>query len=130
MKVQYEDKKTKLRPWLFIIMINNLKPRGVEQVKFVDGLTISESEAKFCRTTIQDSATNIQTWSDTSLFRLHEKCKELRIGFKKSESTFAPILINGKSLDVVHRNFSHLKWKSHVAKIISKSSKRSHFWFC
>ena len=31
---------TKLGPWLFVLMINDLRPNGVDQAKFVDDLTI------------------------------------------------------------------------------------------
>ena len=123
---------TKLGPWLFIMMINDLMPSRVDQVKFVDDLTISETVPKFGHSTIQDSVSNIQRWSDNNLLRLHDdKCKELRIDFKKNNSIFPPIYVNGKPLEVVEEAkllgltiTSDLKWNKHVSNIVSKCSKR------
>lgn len=123
---------TKLGPWLFIMMINDLMPSRVDQVKFVDDLTISETVPKFGHSTIQDSVSNIQRWSDNNLLRLHDdKCKELRIDFKKNNNIFHPIYVNGKPLEVVEEAkllgltiTSDLKWNKHVSNIVSKCSKR------
>ena len=95
-------------------------------------LTISETVPKFGHSIIQDSVSNIQRWSDNNLFRLHnDKCKELRIDFKKNNSIFPPIYVNGKPLEVVEEAkllgltiTSDLKWNKHVSNIVSKCSKR------
>ena len=74
-------------------MINDLNTTSVnDEIKFVDDLTVSESVPKFALSQIQDSVTEIQDWSESNHFRLHEKkCKELRIDFKKHRSVFPPL---------------------------------------
>ena len=63
---------TKLGPWLFVLMINDLRPDGVDQAKFVDDLTISETVPKSGVSTIQNSVNSIKEWSDNNSFRLHD----------------------------------------------------------
>ena len=123
---------TKLGPWLFVLMINDLRPDGVDQAKFVDDLTISETVLKSGVSIIQNSVNSIKEWSDNNSFRLHDgKCKELRIDFKQNRSIFSPISINDKQIEVVNEVKllgvtlrSDLRWNSHVHNIISKCSKR------
>ena len=55
---------TKLGPWLFVLMINDLRPDGVDQAKFIDDLTISEIVPKSGVSTIQNSLNSIKKWSD------------------------------------------------------------------
>ena len=94
---------TKLGPWLFVLMINDLRPDGVDQAKFVDDLTISETVLKSGVSIIQNSVNSIKEWSDNNSFRLHDgKCKELRIDFKQNRSIFSPISINDKQIEVVN----------------------------
>ena len=123
---------TKLGPWLFIVMINDLTLTRSDQAKFVDDLTISETIPKFSQSSIQETVTIIVSWADTNSFRLHEeKCKEHRIDFKKTKSIFAPILVNEKPLEVVHEAkilgltfTTDLKWNNHVDNIVSKCIQR------
>ena len=63
---------TKLGPWLFVLIINDLRPDGVDQAKFVDDLTISETVPKSGVSIIQNSVNSIKEWSDNNLFRLHD----------------------------------------------------------
>ena len=63
-----------------------------------------------------------------------EKCKELRISFAKNEAQCAPIVVDGKELEVVtsakllgltiSKNF---QWSEHVSHVIKKASKRVYF---
>ncbi len=60
-----------------------------------------------------------------------EKCKEIRIDFKRTKSEFSPVLVNDKPLEVVRKAKllgltiqSDLKWNTHIDNIISKCSKR------
>ena len=87
---------TKLGPWLFALMINDLRTSSVNNgIKFVDDLARSESIPKFALSQIQDSVTEIQDWSESNHFRLHQKkYKELSIDFKKYQSIFPPIQVN------------------------------------
>ena len=76
---------TKLGPWLFVLMINDVRPDGVDQAKFVDDLTISETVLKSGVSIIQNSLNSIKEWSDNNSFRLDDgKCKKLRIDFKQN----------------------------------------------
>jgi hypothetical protein len=93
---------TKLGPWLFILMINDLKTRCLDEVKFVDDLTVYETVTRFGSSDIQHAVSEIEEWSESNLFRLNEnKCKELRIDFVKNRNPFPPIKINGKPLQVM-----------------------------
>ena len=82
---------TKLGPWLFILMINDLKTR-LDEVKFVDDLTVYETVTRFGSSDIQHAVSEIEEWSESNLFRLNEnKCKELPIDFAKNRNPFPPI---------------------------------------
>ena len=113
-------------------MINDLRPPQVDQAKFVDDLTISEIVPKNISSRIQEFVASIQSWSDTNLFSLSdEKCKEIRIDFKRIKTEFSPVLVNDKLLEVVRKVKllgltiqSDLKWNTHIDNIISKCSKR------
>ena len=95
---------TNLGPWLFAIMINDLRPPQVDEAKFVDDLTISEIVPKNNSSRIHEFVTSIQSWSDTNLFFLSdEKCKEIRIDFKRIKSEFSLVLVNDKPLEVVRK---------------------------
>ena len=79
------------------MMINGLRPPQIDQAKFVDDLTISEKVPKNNSSRIQESVTSIQSWSDINLFSLSdEKCKEIRIDFKRIKSEFSPVFVNDK----------------------------------
>ena len=69
---------TKPGPWLFILMLSDLRLTGVDHAKFADDLTISEVVLTQAVSSTQTTASSVQTWSDLNMFRLHdEKCKEL-----------------------------------------------------
>ena len=62
------------------------------------------------------------------------KCKELRISFAKPAADFAPIVINGKAIEVVStvkllglNISSDLRWNCHVAEISKKVASRLSF---
>ena len=77
------------------------------------------------------------TKSSENKFQLNEtKCKELRISFAKSVADFAPIVINGKAIEVVHtvkllglNISSDLRWNCHryVSEICKKVAGRLFF---
>ena len=73
--------------------------------------------------------------SNQNKFQLNEsKCKELQISFAKSAADFAPIVINGKAIEVVStvkllglNISSDLRWNCHVAEISKKVASRLYF---
>ena len=73
--------------------------------------------------------------SNQNKFQLNEsKCKELRISFAKSAVDFAPIVINGKAIEVVSTAkllglniSSDVRWNCHVAEISKKVASRLYF---
>ena len=82
--------RTKLGPWLFLVMINDLDVEDLDLWKFVDD------------TTIQASVDELASKSQVDRFQLNEaKCKEPRISFAKTKRDFEPITINRKPIDVV-----------------------------
>ena len=78
---------TKLGPWLFTIMINDLDVAGVDLWKFVDDTTLSETVRKH-------EVHSMQDYVDV-------KCKELRLFFRNTEPMIEPITINDKTTELV-----------------------------
>ena len=112
---------TKLGPWLFLVMINDLDTPA-DMWKYVDDTSISETVEKGCESNLQRVVDDLSRQSSSEGFQLNEaKCKELRISFTNNNSTFNPILLNGKPLEEVTSakllglNISNdLKWNVHV----------------
>ena len=126
---------TKLGPWLFLVMINDLNVSNDVMWKYVDDSNISETVKKDEVSHIQSTVDEFVRKSKTEKFVLNErKCKEMRISFTKSEKDFAPVMINNAPLEVVPHakilglNVSdNLKWNYHVSELVKKSSKRLYF---
>ena len=93
---------TKLGPWLFILMIDDINTSNTELWKYVDDTTIAECVDKKEDSRIQSDVEELIAKSNQNKFQLNElKCKELCISFPKSAADFAPIVINGKAIEVV-----------------------------
>ena len=126
---------TKLGPWLYILMINDLDARGVQLWKYVDDLTVSEIVPKGMASNMQPVIDAIHTQSAERRFTLNEdKCKEMRIQFSKTETQCSPLTINSKELELVRKVkvlgiiiSNDLKWNCHVDYVIKKASKRMYF---
>ena len=54
---------TKLGPWLFVLMINDLKFQDVSSWKFVDDTTISEIVQSKANSHVQNAVTHVEKWS-------------------------------------------------------------------
>ena len=121
---------TKLGPWLFAIIYNDLDIPGSGLWKYVDDTTFSETVSKGQESNIQNAVDTFSTRATVNKFELNEpKCKELRISFSTKPASFDPIVINGKDIDVVPKVLgftlsSNLKWSNHVDEIVKKSRKR------
>jgi hypothetical protein len=80
---------TKLGPWLFLAMINDLRLSGdslKDMWKYADDTTISEVIPRFGNSALQPIVDSSVNWSDQNKLHLHPtKCKELRIQFAKRE---------------------------------------------
>ena len=126
---------TKLGPWLFTVMINDLEVTGVDLWKFVDDTTLSETIFRHQISAIQDHVDDFTKQSHANNFVLNEeKCKEMRISFRKTDPSFDPVVINDKSIELVESvkilglNISNdLKWKIHIFEIARKVSSRLYF---
>ena len=126
---------TKLRPWLFILMIDDINTSNTELWKYVDETTVAECVDRKEVSHIQSDVEELIAKSNQNKFQLSKsKCKELRISFAKSAVDFAAIVINGKAIEVVSTAkllglniSSDLRWNCHVAEISKKVA--SHLYF-
>ena len=72
---------TKLGPWLFVLMINDLDTNA-QQWKYVYDTTVSEVVVKGGESHAQAIANRLTEWSRKNRVQLNaDKCKELRISF-------------------------------------------------
>lgn len=126
---------TKLGPWLFLIMINDLVIPSTSVWKFVDDTTVSEIINKNQASEAQSIADEVVQWSEINRMQLNaDKCKELRISFAKHHREFSPIIVNSKCLDVVTSVkllgltiSNDLTWNVHINDLVKKASKRLYF---
>ena len=124
---------TRLGPWLFLSMINDLHlPEGFHMWKFADDTTVSEVVPPSKHSTLQQVADFIHDWSQENHLQLNLiKCKEIRTCFHRTPPCFSQVAIEGvefeivssaKVLGVVVR--SDLKWSAHIDSITTKAAKR------
>ena len=83
---------TKLGPWLFLVLINDLEINNAGNIwKYVDDTTTSEIVVKGASSNSQLIADTVVQWSFENRVKLNsEKCKELRISFPKNKPQLAP----------------------------------------
>ena len=97
-------KGTKIGPWLFLAMINDLAIPGnsSDLWKFADNTTVSEIISKGGSSGLQEQVNQINCWSNENNFQLNsQKCKELRIDFSRHRHTDDPITVNDQTFEVV-----------------------------
>ena len=95
---------TRLGPWLFLVMINDLKLPGesFSMWKFADDTTILEVVPTSGESSVQEPVKHISSWSHNNLFQLNPtKCKELVVCFKKTPPSYGPIKIDGVQFERV-----------------------------
>ena len=125
---------TKLGPWLYLIMINDLDT-ATDMWKYVDDTSISELVRKGQASNIQDFVTDLSNQSSNEGFQLNEsKCKELRICFARRKPEFDQVMVNGKPLEIASSakllglNISNdLKWNIHIGILVKKANSRLYF---
>ena len=125
---------TRLGPWLFLVMINDLKTPDVSTLmwKFADDSTVSEAIPPCNHSKLQPAVDHISNWSKENFLQINpSKCKEIYFTFKRIPVNHVPIEINGIQFDkvpsvkvlglTIQNNF---KWNAHVDVITSKAAKR------
>ncbi len=127
---------TKLGPWLFVILINDLSTTGSCNIwKYVDDTTISEMIPKGQGSDLQGVVDDLSRQVAMNGFQLNEdKCKELHISFSRSSFEFDAIVVNNKELKCVQKVkllgvtlSDDLKWNAHIVEIVKKVNKRLYF---
>ena len=125
---------TKLGPWLFIIMRNDLEVTSSNGVfKYVDDTTTHEVVKKREDSQTQTLLDEINDWSIANKFH-PQKCKELRISFTRDDLSHEDVLIDQSTLNIVESVKilgvtiqNNLKWNLHIKDTIKKASKRLYF---
>ena len=127
---------SKLGPWLFLVMINDLKIESSDgNAIFVDDTTSFEIVDNHGQSTAQVIVDEISNWSIQNKFQIQPiKSKEMRISFKQAPSIFDDLHINGTTIETVDSFHllgltiqNNLKWDKHVERICKKASKRLYF---
>ena len=124
---------TRLGPWLFLVMINDLRlQEGFFMWKFADDTTISEIVPPSKNSSLHLAINHVDNWSQENHLQLNpRKCKELQTCFKRSPPDLAQASIQGvefervstaKVLGVVIS--SDLQWSAHIEEITVKAAKR------
>ena len=128
---------TKLGPWLFLLMINDLRIPGVPTWKYVDDTTIAEIVPRGKDSHAQHAVNYVAEWSSCNLMQLNAaKCKELVIDFKKFKHHFESLVVSDKNLTVVQNAkilgltiSNNLTWNTHIGEIITKANNACTFWY-
>ena len=129
---------TRLGPWLFLAMINDLRlPEGFHMWKFADDTTVSEVVPPSKHSSLQQAADFIYDWSQENHLQLNAiECKEIRTGFKRTLTPppplcFFQVAIEGVEFEIVSSAkvlgvviSSDLKWSAHIDSITTKAAKR------
>ncbi len=126
---------TKLGPWLFLLMINDLRVPNVPTWKYVDDTSIAETVPKQTLSNAQAAVTSVEVWSRENHMQLHpRKCKELIVYFSRDKRVSDPITIDGLCIPVVSKAkvlcltiSNNLSWNDHVKETIKKANKRLYF---
>ena len=76
-------------------MINDLRLDDIDMWKYVDDTSTSEIIHKGSDSNIQLSSSKLQEWSSQSRFQINtDKCKKLRLDFKRQKQQLSPVMIN------------------------------------
>lgn len=93
----------KLDPWLFILVINDLKVLGFQTRKYVDDTKVAEVVPRRQPGNIQSGVHAVENWSCEHKMTLNaDKCQVMNIDFKKNRHAFEPVIVDGKELSIVN----------------------------
>ena len=120
-------------PENFLNMIDDLHT-DVDDVKFVDNVTLYEVCNTCSQNKLQNAEDDIQEWATDNNMSLNtNNTKELLVYFGRDDLDIPRITING---DVIERVscakllgchiMSNTSWKDHIANLVSKASRRLH----
>ena len=126
---------TKLGPWLFLLMINDLRIPQVQTWKYVDDTTVAEIVPRNALGDAQTAVKVVEDWSKAQKMQLNaDKCKVMVIDYKRQKHHFTPLLVDGKVLETVESArilgvtiSCNLKWNNHVNDVIKRANKRLYF---
>ena len=96
---------TRLGPWLFLVLINDLRlPDGSFAMwKFADDTTVSEIVPPSKQSALQQAVDFISSWSQENRLQLNpSKCKELQSCFTRSPPTHSPVELDGLAFESVN----------------------------
>ena len=117
---------TKLGPWLFLVMINDLEISSADgNVIFVDDITSFEIVEKDKSSLMRSIADEASLWSNDNTFQIQpKKCKELRISFKK-----IPGIYGVGQIPLLTRIFFHIEHhiESYFSTLTSSSKVYDRF---
>ncbi|CAB4016292.1 RNA-directed DNA polymerase from mobile element jockey, partial [Paramuricea clavata] len=125
---------TRLGPWLFLVLINDLKlsHKSLPMWKIADDCTISEVIPPSKQSSLQQAVDYIDAWSQENRLQLKPtKCKEVRSCFKRNPPSFPLVELNdfqlervsvAKILGVTIRD--DFKWNDHIGIVTVKAAKR------
>ena len=86
---------TKLGPWLFLLMINDLNPSDAHSWKYVDDTNLAEVAQRTGQSHMQKTVTDVEKFSNVNKLQLNaDKCHEMiNIDFTKEKHQFDTITI-------------------------------------
>ena len=123
---------TKLGPWLFLVMINDIYVSGLNLWKYVDDASMADTVHKGQPSGIQVAVDDLVRQAEMDKFQLNKtKSKELQISFSKSVDPFDAVTINSKPIEVVTSVkllgltiSNNLKWNAHIENVVNKGASR------
>ena len=126
---------TKLGPWLFLLMINDLRAPNVQTWNYVDDTTVAEIVQRNASGDAQVAVSLKEDWSNDQNMQLNgNKCKVMVIEFKQKKHVFSPLKVDGKELRTVDSAkvlgltlSSDLKCNNHITELIKKVNKPLYF---
>ena len=125
---------TRLGPWLFLVLINDLRlpDESFAMWKIADDTAVSEIAPPSNQSALQHAVDFISTWSHENRLQLNpSKCKELQSCFKRSPPTHSSVELDGPPFETVNSAKvlgvtirDDFKWNDHISNVTSKAAKR------